>query len=45
MSTILWDIKATWANKGRCGETHAVAQAPDAIEALRLRARKAKRRV
>ena len=32
---ILWRVRATWASKGREGETDNVVEAPDAITALK----------
>lgn len=34
MKMILFEIQATWANKGREGKTSSVVLAPDAITAL-----------
>ena len=36
MSDILWEITATWANKGRQGDTQTIVVARDAIAALQL---------
>lgn len=35
MSGVLFEVKATWASKGRMGETSHIVRAADAIQALK----------